>query len=88
MELGPLSDDIDLTTGRSHSRPGLGPCGHRTAEPVRLLDDGQIVAWLCQRCDTQLPADWTPAPALPEFPPVPMLPPFVPDPRLTARICE
>lgn len=62
MELGPLSDDIDLTTGRSHSRPGLGPCGHSgTAEPVRLLDDGQIVAWLCGRCDTQLAADWKPA---------------------------
>lgn len=69
MYLGPLSDDIDLDTGRSHGRPGLGPCGHPEPEPVRLLDGDEIVAWLCGRCDTQLPADWKPkAPSRDDWP--------------------
>lgn len=36
----------------------LGPCAHPGAVPVELLDDGDVVAWLCPACDTQLPAEW------------------------------
>jgi hypothetical protein len=103
VELGPLSDDIDLRSGASLHRavPGtsmelaaarmtaiLGPCRHTAAEPVQLLDDGDTVAWLCPDCDTQLPADWAPAPAPPQWPLVPELPPFAPGPRPTARTSE
>ncbi len=35
----------------------FGPCAH-DAVPVELLDTGEIVAWLCTACGTQLPADW------------------------------
>lgn len=56
IDLGPLDDRIDLATGRS-----LPACRHGNAEPVRLLDGGELVAWLCPDCDEQLPAEFTPA---------------------------
>lgn len=38
--------------------PVPGPCRHRKAVPVRS-EEGDIVAWLCRSCDTQLPADFS-----------------------------
>jgi hypothetical protein len=36
--------------------PGL--CRHRQAVPVRN-GDGDVVAWLCKSCDTQLPREFS-----------------------------
>ncbi len=33
-------------------------CRHLNAEPVNLLLTGERVAWVCPRCDAQLPANW------------------------------
>jgi hypothetical protein len=33
-------------------------CGHDGAVPVDLLLTGERVAWLCEACGEQLPADW------------------------------
>lgn len=52
IDIGPLDGRIDLATGRS-----LPTCRHMNAEPVRLLDGGELVAWLCPDCDEQLPPD-------------------------------
>jgi hypothetical protein len=36
-----------------------GRCNHLEVVPVESTD-GEIVAHLCQTCDTQLPAEWRP----------------------------
>lgn len=51
VNLGPLSDDIDLATGSARK------CRHLNAEPVELLDGGELVAWLCPGCGEQLPPE-------------------------------
>lgn len=42
----------------------MGPlkpqCRHAEAVEVRAVD-GELVAWWCEACETQLPADWIPA---------------------------
>lgn len=38
---------------------GAGPCKHRrNVIPVHNTTTGKREAWLCQQCDTQLPADY------------------------------
>ncbi|TQN30600.1 hypothetical protein FHX37_0482 [Haloactinospora alba] len=32
-------------------------CSHEDAAPVESIVDGELLAWLCPDCDTQLPAD-------------------------------
>ena len=34
------------------------PCAHEQAVPVRAIG-GNVVAWLCPQCDTQLPQDFS-----------------------------
>jgi hypothetical protein len=51
VDLGPLSHDIDLATGKSRT------CQHLEAVPVELLEGGELVAWLCPACDEQLPPE-------------------------------
>lgn len=46
----------DLNAARS--RVLLGPCAHTGAVPVDSLVTGERLAWLCVKCDAQLPAEW------------------------------
>jgi hypothetical protein len=52
--------DLIITDRRKHRRGAAG-CAHRDAVPVDLLLTGERVAWLCDACGEQLPADWHPA---------------------------
>ncbi len=44
--------------GVAVAAPAPGLCRHRKALPVRS-GDGDVVAWLCQSCDTQLPPEFS-----------------------------
>ena len=53
----PVADPThDLHAAKAAVLPG--PCAHTGAVPVDLALTGETVAWLCPRCDAQLPADW------------------------------
>ena len=43
---------------QSQSLPRLAPCAHGQAVPVPGIG-GNVVAWLCPRCDAQLPQDFS-----------------------------
>jgi hypothetical protein len=67
----PVEEWARLRAGEPMPRRGLGedgaaeftpPCAHRDAVPVDLLMTGERVAWWCEKCQTQLPADFSPAP--------------------------
>lgn len=49
----------------------LGPvkasCRHVEAVEVRTLLDDELVAWWCEKCETQLPASWQLRPTLAEL---------------------
>jgi hypothetical protein len=65
MELGDRRHERRMEMARARSAalpapdaaPKPGPCVHRRVRQVRDLD-GDLAAWLCDGCDTQLPADW------------------------------
>jgi hypothetical protein len=46
--------------GMARLASALGGCAHPDAEPVDLLVTGEAVAWWCEGCGTQLPAEWSP----------------------------
>lgn len=51
------SREIPLPPVPSGARPIPARCVHRRVKQVRDRND-HLVAWLCEGCDSQLPADW------------------------------
>jgi hypothetical protein len=50
---------LDLQAALSLQGQGLrAPCAHGQAVPVPAIG-GNVVAWLCPQCDTQLPQDFS-----------------------------
>lgn len=59
-DLDPRWAWIDVST---HGEPDLwakGGCKHLADGVVTVHSGGEIVAYLCTTCDTQLPAEWRP----------------------------
>lgn len=61
QKLERLRLELAITQARragAAAEPVPGTCVHRKAVPVRN-NDGDVLAWLCRSCDTQLPADFS-----------------------------
>jgi hypothetical protein len=57
----------DLEVGFARLAALIGPCAHPATVPVETVLTGELVAWLCPGCDSQLPAAFLPRlPAPPE----------------------
>ena len=52
-----VSREVPLPPVPSGALTKPGRCAHRRVKQVRDRDDA-LVAWLCEGCDRQLPADW------------------------------
>lgn len=60
----PRFDWVDVTTASDRNPQWIrGACNHLTPEPVHAHPTGELVAWLCPDCDTQLPPEWRSEPA-------------------------
>lgn len=52
----------DAAVGMTSLSSALGGCSHASAERVEqpIVLGGETVAWWCESCGTQLPAEWIP----------------------------